>query len=85
MGISMDGLCSGLARSYNSLVKTLHRNRNDDVIEVDIDDIQEDMDDIRESIGWLFCIYMDNIENFSNISDDLKNVLWFNSVKEEND
>lgn len=85
IGVSIDGIRNQMAGDFNNLVRTLHAKISYDRSYIDItaDDIQESMDGLRQAIGALHCIYMEDTEYFSDLSDNLDKILWFNPEPED--
>lgn len=82
--VSVDGLRKGLAYNYNELVQLLHANTCDGgIITIHTDDIQGVMDKLRFSVAALHCVYMDDVDKFSDLSDDVDSIDSFNHESEE--
>lgn len=72
--VSMDGLRRNIARSYNALVETLAYAYAHDY-PIDREEIEEHMRELRQDIAILHCVYDDNTEQFSNLTDEIDKIL----------
>lgn len=92
MGVSLDGLRRNLANNYNSLVRVIHDHtlykdvqKNGDALHMNMSDIQEEMEGLRRSIAMLHCVFMEDIGSFSDLSNDIDNILHFNPQPDNNE
>lgn len=81
MTVSMDGLRRQMARSYNSLVYQLNSAiKDEDQIEIEIDQIQGSLENLRGCIGTLLAMYQEGEFETMDIDLDI-----FNPEEEEDE
>lgn len=92
MGVSLDGLRRNLANNYNSLVRVIHGHtlykdiqKNGDALHMNMADIQDEMEGLRRSIAMLHCVFMEDIESFSDLSNDIDHILHFDHQPDNNE
>ena len=74
MTVSMDGLRRQMARSYNSLVYQLNSAiKDEDQIEIEIDQIQGSLENLRGCIGTLLAMYQEGEFETMDIDLDIFN------------
>jgi hypothetical protein len=69
MKVSMDGLRWQLLDNYNSLVRKLNKNTDDDRVRIDVDEIQSQMDNIRSCIVTLAYMFDKSEGGFDILKD----------------
>lgn len=80
MNVSMDGLRRQLARDYSNLVSTLNDNiRSGDVVRVDAFLIQDELATLRQNIAILMCVFDDEEDDFSELSEEAMELPHFNN------
>ena len=70
MNINLDGFRQQLVKDMNALGESLTRAANEGV-EIDEDEL-EDFNIVAQSINILCCIYDNETENFSDLSEKIK-------------
>ena len=75
MEVSMDGLRRRLINDYNSLTSKLNRSVKDKSFDPEIiinpDSIQREMDGIRNAIVTLAFSYIEGVDGFDSMGDDV--------------
>lgn len=86
MKVSMNGLRHKIVSALARLTKKLNESvdAEDGMIHIKADDIQGNMNELQSSVVGLCCVYEDNNETFTNMSDYVAEKLPdFNFVAED--
>ncbi|MVT11361.1 hypothetical protein [Chitinophaga tropicalis] len=78
--VNLDGSRRHLWNAFNSIVKTFNEGINKDSreIRISIDDLERHVSNLQSHIATLCCSYIEGSEVFTDISENLPDVVEFN-------